>query len=32
MRIKLAEMFDGEYIRNNDGTPLDGSIADDLIW
>ena len=32
MRIKLAEMFDGEYIGNNDGTPLDGSIADDLIW
>ena len=32
MDIKLAEIFDGEYVRNNDGTHLDGGIADDLIW
>ena len=32
MDIKLAEMFDGEYVRNNDGTHLDGDIADCLIW
>ena len=32
MDIKLAEMFDGEYVRTNDGTHLDGGIADDLIW
>ena len=31
MRIKLAEMFDGEYIRNNDGTPLDGGKPDDKL-
>lgn len=29
--IKLVEMFDGEYIRNNDGTHLDGGIAYDKL-
>ena len=32
INIKLAKQFDGEYIRNNDGTHLDGGISDDLIW
>ena len=31
MDVKLAEIFDGECICNNDGTHLDGGIADDLI-
>ena len=31
MDIELAEIFDGEYVRNTDGTHLDGDIADDLI-
>ena len=26
MDIKIAEVFDGNYIRNNDGTHLHGSI------
>ena len=26
--IKLVEVFDGEYLRNNDGTHLDDKIAD----
>ena len=32
MHIKLVERFDGEYIRNNDGTHLDGGIAYDKLW
>ena len=31
MEIKLAQLFDGEYVRNNDGTHLDGGIVDDKI-
>ena len=32
MDRKLAEIFDGEYIRTNDGTQLDGGIEDDTLW
>ena len=32
MDRKLAEMCDGEYIRANDGTRLDGGIEDDKLW
>ena len=32
MDVKLAEVFDGEYLRNNDGTHLDGNIVDDKVW
>ena len=32
MDRKLAEVFDGEYIRANDGTQLDGGIVDDNLW
>ena len=32
MDRKLAEIFDGEYIRANDGTQLDGGIEDDKLW
>ena len=31
MDRKLAEVFDGEYIRANDGTQLDGGIVDDTL-
>ena len=30
--VKLAEVFDGEYLRNNDGTHLDGKIIDNKVW
>ena len=29
MDIKIAEVFDGNYIRNNDGTHLHGDIKGD---
>ena len=32
MDIKIAEVFDGNYIRNNDGTNLHGDIKDDDKW
>ena len=32
MDRKLAEVFDGEYIRANDGTQFDGGIVDDNLW
>ena len=32
MDIKIAEVFDGNYIRNNDGTHLHGDIKDDDKW
>ena len=32
MDINLAELFEGGYVRNNDGTHLDGRIVDDKIW
>ena len=32
MYVILAEVFDGEYLRNNDGTHLDGKIVDDKVW
>ena len=31
MDIKWTEVFDGEYIRNNDGIYLDGKIMDDKV-
>ena len=31
MEIKLAELFDGEYVLNNDCTHLDSGIVDDKI-
>ena len=30
--LKLAAVFDGEYIRNNDGSHLDGGIKNDDVW
>ena len=32
MAIKLAEIFDDEYLRNNDSTHLDGSVTNIEIW
>ena len=32
MDIKLAELFDGEYVLNYDCTHLDSGIVDDKIW
>lgn len=32
MDHKLAELFDGEYVHNNDGPHLDGGIEEDKIW
>ena len=32
MDVKLAEVIDGDYLRNNDGTHLDGKIVDDKVW
>ena len=32
MDVKLVEVFDGEYLRNNDSTYLDGHIVDDTVW
>ena len=32
MDRKLVEVFDGEYIRANGGTQLDGDIVDDNLW
>ena len=32
MDRKLAEICDGEYIRANDSTQLDGGIVDDTLW
>ena len=29
---KLSELFDGEYIHDNDGTHLDGNTPDDRLW
>ena len=31
MDLKLAELFDGEYVLNNDCTHLDSGIVDDKI-
>ena len=30
--FKLSEVFDGECIRKNDETHLDGDISDDKVW
>ena len=32
MDTKLAEVFDGKNIQNNDGTHLDCEIVDDKVW
>ena len=32
MDKKIANVFEGNFIRNNDGTQLDGGISDDSIW
>ena len=32
MDAKLAEVFDGKNIQNNDGTHLDCEIVDDKVW
>ena len=32
MDLKLAAVFDGEYIRNNDDSCLDGGIKNDNVW
>ena len=32
MDLKLAAVFDGECIRNNDGSYLDGGIKNDNVW
>ena len=29
---KLAEIFDGEYVRDNDDTQLDCGMVDDNLW
>ena len=31
MDRKIAEIFDGKYIRANDGTQLDSGIEDDTL-
>ena len=32
MDVKLAELFDGECVRNNGSTYLNGNIHDDSLW
>ena len=32
MDVKLVDVFDCEYLRNNDGAYLDGKIVDDKVW
>ena len=32
MDVKLASLFDSEYLRNNDGIHLDRGISDNKIW
>ena len=32
MDFKTANMYDGSYIRSNDGSHLNLSIIDDKIW
>ena len=32
MDVKVAEVSDGEYLQNNDGTHLDRKIVDDKVW
>ena len=32
MDVILAEVFHSEYLRNNDGTHLDGKIVDNKVW
>ena len=32
MNAKLSEVCDGQCIRNNDGTHLDGDMPEDKMW
>ena len=32
MDVSIASVFDGEHLRDNDGTQLDGGIKEDKVW